>query len=37
MQQAVRLLDDRLPVEEAPASEGVLRSVVTLCAIAHGE
>jgi len=37
MQQAVRLLDERLPAGEAPASEGVLRSVVTLCAIAHGE
>ena len=37
MQQAVRLLDERLPAGEAPASEGVLLSVVTLCAIAHGE
>jgi hypothetical protein len=37
MQQAARLLDDRLPPGQAPASEGVLGSVVTLCAIAHGE
>lgn len=37
MGRAVRLLDDRLPVGQAPASEGVLGSVVTLCAIAHGE
>jgi len=37
MQRAVTLLDERLPVRETPQDPGVLGSVITLCAMAHGE
>lgn len=37
MQRAVALLDAQVPVGEVPRETGTLGSVVTLCALAHGE
>lgn len=37
MRTVVELLDDRIPVGEWPREAGVLGSVITLCAQAHGE
>jgi len=37
MQRAVALLDDDVPVREPPRDPGTLGSVITLCALAHGE
>ncbi len=37
MARAVEVLDRELPVGERPGTAGVLGSVVTLCATAHGE
>ncbi|HMB55030.1 MAG TPA: Fic family protein, partial [Thermoanaerobaculia bacterium] len=37
LQQAVRRLDAAIVVEQPPADEDELRSVLTLCALVHGE